>query len=177
MGVVCFATGRTPAKPVDPRRKIPKLAQAGRWKEAVALADRNAGASDALLKDAVDGIACQLLQVWCLCTHSQLHQGDYPCCKGFTDLSEYDVQEGFADEAEGQDSTKLTAITSDKTFLWECLHRITDKDASARFVMQHLGTTHHGSSLVITFDSYDTSCSEALSCFACSVLKDILIAS
>ena len=56
-------TGRTSANTADPRRKANKLSQAGRWKEAVAMADRDGGASDALLTEVVDGVALQLMQV------------------------------------------------------------------------------------------------------------------
>lgn len=58
-----FSIGRTVSKPADPRRKAHKLSQAGRWKEAVAHADRDGGASEALLSEAVDGVAHQLMQV------------------------------------------------------------------------------------------------------------------
>ncbi len=66
-GDVCvlLLTGRTSAQAADPRRKANKLSQAGRWKEAVAMADRDSGASDALLTEVVDGVALQLMQVGC----------------------------------------------------------------------------------------------------------------
>lgn len=70
-------TGRTSSKPADPRRNVNKLSQAGRWKEAVALADRGGGASEALLSEAVHGVAHRLMQVRRLvqlpCFHDYRH--------------------------------------------------------------------------------------------------------
>ncbi len=40
-----------------------KLSQAGRWKEAIALADTEDGPPEALLIEAVDGVAHKLMQV------------------------------------------------------------------------------------------------------------------
>ena len=56
-------SGRTLSKSVNPRRKVHKLSQAGRWKEAIALADTEDGPPEALLIEAVDGVAHKLMQV------------------------------------------------------------------------------------------------------------------
>lgn len=55
--------GRISGLPADPRRKVPKLAAAGRWRGAVRLADETGGADDSLLTAAVEAIAAQLRQV------------------------------------------------------------------------------------------------------------------
>lgn len=56
------------SKAVNPRRKVHKLSQAGRWKEAIALADSEDSPSEGLLKEAVDGVAHRLMQVLKFCT-------------------------------------------------------------------------------------------------------------
>ncbi|EIE22672.1 hypothetical protein COCSUDRAFT_42321 [Coccomyxa subellipsoidea C-169] len=100
---------RTSAKAADPRRKANKLSQAGRWKEAVAMADRDGGASDALLTGVVDGVALQLMQ------------------------------DSMSDGRESTSSATMDATDDDQKFLWECCCRIKDREISARLVLRHLG--------------------------------------